>query len=421
MISMQKIAKLHWPLFFSFTLLLLTSILPSNVAYPLTTNNVQVEKASFWLQSQQQYDGGFELAGSPGFETPDAIAAIASSVQNGNTYDSSAAFSAIQSLVKSSKSPLDYVDDLVDSTFTSGTACKLIVNVAGPLGLDPRDFDPSSDSDLPIDLVSKIETSALSDGSFGSGVLNTTLTCAIALFIASGKISDQTIQYIENSQSDDGSFNYAGDPSLADGGADTTGLAIETLVAGGKNRSDVSIDKALRYLANTLRDDGSYLSFGVPDPNSTAIGLLGLVSAGVDVTNRNWRDFYAPNRKSEKYVSPFDWLSSQQSQEGNFASPYDSYGLNTFATSQVTSALAQSWFPIRSLDPLVISSEESNETTASPTIRVLGETVSSTGLASKRVRGELARTGSDARDMTIVAAVILLLGIGAVLFSRKAK
>ena len=37
--------------------------------------------ATAWLLTQQQTDGGFEVAGSPGFETPDAILAIAENAQ----------------------------------------------------------------------------------------------------------------------------------------------------------------------------------------------------------------------------------------------------------------------------------------------------------------------------------------------------
>ena len=34
-----------------------------------------------WLKTQQQTDGGFEVAGFAGFETPDAVLAIASAAQ----------------------------------------------------------------------------------------------------------------------------------------------------------------------------------------------------------------------------------------------------------------------------------------------------------------------------------------------------
>ncbi len=39
-------------------------------------------KAVTWLKTQQQADGGFEVAGFPGFETPDAVLAIANGAQN---------------------------------------------------------------------------------------------------------------------------------------------------------------------------------------------------------------------------------------------------------------------------------------------------------------------------------------------------
>ena len=44
------------------------------------------QKAIAWLHTQQQPDGGFEVAGFPGFETPDAVLAIAEQAQTGDTW-----------------------------------------------------------------------------------------------------------------------------------------------------------------------------------------------------------------------------------------------------------------------------------------------------------------------------------------------
>jgi hypothetical protein len=51
------------------------------------------------------------------------------------------------------------------------------------------------------------------------------------------------------------------------------------------------------------------------------------------------------------YPSPTAWIRSQQltsppADAGRIASPNDSFGVNTFATSQSVEGLLQSWLPI---------------------------------------------------------------------------
>ena len=48
-----------------------------------------------WLVAQQQDDGGFEMAGFPGFETPDAVLAIAAAAQTGAGWDQGEAYDAV--------------------------------------------------------------------------------------------------------------------------------------------------------------------------------------------------------------------------------------------------------------------------------------------------------------------------------------
>jgi len=48
-----------------------------------------------WLLDQQQADGGFELSGFPGFETPDAVLALAAVGQTGTGWDEAEALAAV--------------------------------------------------------------------------------------------------------------------------------------------------------------------------------------------------------------------------------------------------------------------------------------------------------------------------------------
>ena len=102
-----------------------------------------ITKAKTWLATQQQVDGGFEVAGSPGFETPDAVLALATSNQTGATWDGAGARTSIQSMDNGSgKDPLDALDDLVDNEgdptgkAAAARAAKIIVLNADPIGMD---------------------------------------------------------------------------------------------------------------------------------------------------------------------------------------------------------------------------------------------------------------------------------------------
>ena len=101
-------------------------------------------KAVDWLKTQQQADGGFEVAGSPGFETRDAVLAIAEAAQTGSTWSTSEASNAVQAVTKNGKNPLDSLDAYADSGIGAGAAGKLIVLAVAPLGLHPTHFDPAA-------------------------------------------------------------------------------------------------------------------------------------------------------------------------------------------------------------------------------------------------------------------------------------
>src|SRR6478735_662970 len=137
-----------------------------------------VTKARTWLIGQQEADGGFELADSPGFETSDAVLALATSFQTDATWNRAGARASIQALDNGTgKDPLDALDDLVDneadptSDAAAARAAKIIVLVADPLGIDPADFDPSNDSASPVDLVTRVTSHQEVDGTYDLGAL----------------------------------------------------------------------------------------------------------------------------------------------------------------------------------------------------------------------------------------------------------
>src|SRR5262245_14863942 len=135
-----------------------------------TPGKTTASSATQWLVKQQQSNGGFELAGALNFETSDAILAIAENAQQQAAWNPTQARTAVLATVKNGHNPLHYIDDLVDgdlgSAINAGTAAKLIVLVAQPLGLSLTNFNPDADAKT-ANLVAIMNAGAAANGSFG--------------------------------------------------------------------------------------------------------------------------------------------------------------------------------------------------------------------------------------------------------------
>jgi len=297
-----------------------------------------------WLTTQQQADGGFEVAGFPGFETPDAVLAIGAGAQLSG-WNVPAARAAVLAQVRNGKTALDALDDLVDGGTTPAQAAKLIVLVTAPLGLDASDFDPSNDSASAVNLVTLV-TSAAGDGSYSSMAFNGRLYTALALRLLAQPIPAALVANIRAGQQANGGWNYTGLPAGTDFDPDTTGLAVQALVAAGLGRTDPSIAKALTAFATNQSASGAWSAFGADDPNSTSLAMLAITAVGGDVSSPCWRDLAVPAKAGTPYASPLLWLKSRQASDGHIISPNDGFGVNTFATSQAVQAISRNWLPI---------------------------------------------------------------------------
>jgi hypothetical protein len=312
-----------------------------------------VSAAVAYLKTQQQADGGFEVAGSPGFETPDALLAIAEGGQTAYFWNQAEALAAVQAVTKNGHSALDYLDDFVDSTtspITAGQAAKIIVLDVEPLGLDPTAFNPQNDA-TSKNLVAIMDAGLQPSGSYGT--FNATLYAALADSLVHGSVPATTLASIRAAQQSNGGFNFAGDSTGTDLDVDTTSLAIQALAAANVDPNDTTLVKALQFLVDTQQADGSWQSFGESDPNSTSLAIIGLTAAGFDPTVSCWRDTIDPQKAGTAYASPVAWLLSQQvttgPDAGRIKSPSDGFGINTFPTSQSVEALARGWLPQRFL------------------------------------------------------------------------
>jgi hypothetical protein len=308
-----------------------------------------VTDARAWLVAQQQADGGFELAGFPGFETSDAIQSLAAAAQTGPTWDAAAALAAVQGVTKGGHDPLHAIDDLIDgeadpsSAAAGARAAKLLSLVVLPLGLDPHDVDPDGDSASAVDLVARVEAHRQGDDSFDFGAqFNGVLYAAVALHLLGEEVPAGLLGQIEGGQRADGSWDYTGSPTAGDGDdIDTTSLAVIALTGAGRTTDDAVLADAVAWLAGKQQADGAWAAFGADDPNATAFAAIALSDAHVDVTSPAWRVAFGGTAGA---ASPYAWLRTQQADDGRIASPNDAYGVNTYPTTQTIESLARQWY-----------------------------------------------------------------------------
>lgn len=310
-----------------------------------------VISARAWLVDQQQADGGFELAGFGGFETSDAALALAQASQVDGLWDPATARDAVEDVqTAGGKDALDNIDDLVDgaadpTTVAAGArAAKVAALVAQPLGMDVNDFDPSGNSADDVDLMGRIDLHRQPDGSYDFGAqFNGVLYTAIALAGDGQAVPAGLLAQLRTAQRSDGSWDYTGTTTGDGNDIDTTALALVALRSAGLTTADADVAAGVSWLAGLQQASGAWQAFGSDDPNSTALATVALSDLHIDVSTAGWRTtFGAP--VAGTYTSPLAWLDAQQAADGHIASPNDSFGVTTFATSQALQARSQQWY-----------------------------------------------------------------------------
>jgi len=313
--------------------------IPVGAADPAST--AAANSAVSWLATQQQSDGGFEIA-APGsiFETPDVVLAVAENAQTGSTWNASEALAAVQALQVGGKSPLDSIQSFLAGDNDEGRAARVIVQVAAPLGIDPTAFGS-------VDLVTRMGGCA----NTSTATFNGNLYLALAQQLVCSGAPATLITSIRDAQHTNGGWGFSGDPTKDDVDNDTTALAVEALVGSGATASDADVHAALMYLAGSFQPNGAWQSFSSDDPNSTAMAMIAIAAAGFDASSSCWRDTLVPATAGAPYTAPDAWLRSQQitsgTDTGRVQSPADSFPpISTFATSQSVEGLLRSWLPV---------------------------------------------------------------------------
>ena len=329
---------------------------PSAASTPLRPP-ADVARAVGYLKAQQEPDGGFELADFPGFETSDVILALASNSQTGATWSTAQALAAVTATKSSTnKTPLDAIDDLVDSAAAPDSvaagaqAAKVLALVANPLGISATDFDPSANNAGPVDLLARMNLHRAADGSYAfAAQFNGALYAALALDGLNQPVPAGLVAQINAAQRSDGSWNFAGDQKEdSPGEVDTTSLALLALSAADLDLADATVRKGANFLAKHQSGSGAWKAFGTDDPNSTSVAAVALSALHLDVTDTTWvNKTYGPGSVGSRigFGQPYAWLATQQDPaSGRIKSPNDSYGINTLASSQAVQALARQWY-----------------------------------------------------------------------------
>jgi hypothetical protein len=310
-----------------------------------------IDDAVAWLETQQQADGGFDTGGFPGFETPDAIFALAAAGQADGTWSTAEALSAVEAVTTGGgtpKDPLDGVDAWVDSvqggsgaaSVKAQQAAKVIVLVTAPLGLDPTDFDPSGNSASDVDLVAALEAGAGPGLDYPGVPLAQKVYVIWALAALAAPVPNALRTAVVEAQQANGGFNFFGNPALHGFDPDITAAAVIALTEAGLPATAEVIERALTGLGFQQRWDGEWAGeFDDGNPNSTALVMLAAAAVGADPATSCWRDRNEPGMVGVPFRSPEAAILRAQADDGHMTSPSDAFGANTFATSQSIQAL----------------------------------------------------------------------------------
>jgi len=307
-------------------------------------------QAAGYVISQQQADGGFDLGGVPGVETPDAVLALAATAQKSKAWDTYAARFNVGLVQAYGKSPLESVKAVVDAStggapdVVASTAARVLALVANPLGLSPTDFDRTSPSAPAVDLLARIDQAKQPDGTYAMGDhFDGLLYAAIGLARARPPAPAPLVGQILAAQNGDGSWDASGVAKGSSTDVVTTSLALTALKVAGANASDPSVGRGIAFLARAQRPSGAWQDSGLDDPAATAAAAIALSSLHIDVSVSSWAAPYVA--RSGGIQSPYAWLALQQDQAtGRIRSPRDGGGITTLPSSLAVQALSRQWY-----------------------------------------------------------------------------
>jgi Squalene-hopene cyclase C-terminal domain len=289
------------------------------------------------------------------FVTTEAVLAIAEAAQTGPSWSTSEALAAVEHTENpQGQNPLAFLDLVSAGSTTPGRAAKFLVLVAAPLGLDTSALATTIGDPAP-------------DGSFAGDLYFTdTLFAALAKDLLGGSAPPATVAYIESKQQAAGSWAYNADTTPStDPDIDTTGLAVQALIAGGVPQSDPAVQHALAWLASQQNADGTWSFFGDPSAESTSRAVLAITAAGYDPNSRCWRDSVLPSAAGRPFVGADAALEAMAQPDGSISGP--NVFSAAYATGQAVQGLERSWLPVaRAADAACVAVSPAPPVTPTP-------------------------------------------------------
>jgi energy-coupling factor transport system substrate-specific component len=272
----------------------------------------EVTRATTWLLSQQNADGGF--GPSPGDVSGAEItcwAMLGLEAAGRNPLDVS----------RAGKTPVDFLRDSLAELKSPGDLARTIIALEGA-GVDPRRFGGQN-------LVSKLLAKRRKDGSY-EGWPNLTAFAVIALRAADATGGlDKTLDWLREVQNDDGGWgDTPGSPSTADG----TGAVLQALSRGSK-----ASHRGLVYLGKAQRKGGGFALGGNGEVNSqsTAWAIQGILAAGEDPDSFRTGGASAP-----------EYLAARQDPDGHFRYSKSRNQTPVWVTAEALVAAADKYFPL---------------------------------------------------------------------------
>ena len=291
----------------------------------VTDEFMAAQAALAWLKSQQQDDGGYGGVGS----TLDTIMAVRAAGEDIDAWRSDTGNSMIDYL-RAGISQATYTTDFVNQG--AHNAGKLALALAAA-DLDPADFES-------LNLVNELAASYdAATGAFVSNGYGWWQALAMMGWQASGETIPVTATaYLASSQNSDGGWGYG----TFDSDPDTTAMALQGLAAAGEPVTATSVVSGVAYLADHQDQSGAfYTDFGsgpIPNVDSTAVGVLGLLASDEDPVGSAWTTSISNSH-------PISYLLDVQLTDGSF--PYGGTS-NLLATQQAVWALSGKPFPYSS-------------------------------------------------------------------------
>jgi len=290
---------------------------------PVFGREQRANRALTWMNEQQNADGSWSgWAGPDPGATCDAALAYAAAGFDPDTVMASGSVTSAMDYLSSTASV--YVNNGPDS------AGKLALAVEAAGG-DAHDFGG-------VNIVYVLTNTWYSPTLGAFGVPTNTYHQAFAILgltSASEATPVSATQTLSGLQQADGGWKYDLSPAPWNTTTpDSTGLALQALIAAGVPATNTSIVSGVLYLENQQNIYGSWSSWGSPSANSTAYAMQGLLAAGEDLEANEWlKDGH----------SPYDGLAALQRVDGPFVAGGSDNGM---ATWQAVPALLGVHYPL---------------------------------------------------------------------------